>query len=635
MIGAQLLCFTCTSGMRRALWTRASVRHRGSTRGLSTYSDTNRSATDLGGDAEAMRTARPSQHVSDSAAQAERLYTVIREPESVVDVRAWLGPARGHGEFEVPMERAARQQLALLSQLSRRRVEQGSSTISAALPQWMKASSNMPAYRSLRPFASASADRDILSHPIAVMPDVHVGNGTTVGTVIPTYRALIPSCVGVDIGCGMLALKTSLRNADLSGGSTPAGSNGRDRLLANLRMAIEIAVPHGRTHSGAEGNDAGGWRSQVPQDVADIWKGELDRRFQGITAKYPTIARSNNVNHLGTLGTGNHFIEICVEEPLTDTGLDAEGNLTGSSELQALHPSVFGYLSQTGHGAVGLSVANELIAEHAEQQRALARERGGSVWIMLHSGSRGVGGKIGSTFIDVARRDMGTYYGDLPNGELAYLREGDTPVGAEGSYFSDYCEALSWAQDYARWNRELMAARVVAALRSTMGIPKDFVTEAKAVNCHHNYVERMNVLTGQILPGLSGSRHGIEGTSHIDDPNVVYITRKGATSAQRGELAIIPGSMGARSFIVQGKGNLDSYCSCSHGAGRRYSRGEARRRYTIDDHEAATEGIACRKDSDVIDETPMAYKDVDTVIRAQRDLVDVVCVLRQVLCVKG
>jgi tRNA-splicing ligase RtcB len=362
---------------------------------------------------------------------------------------------------------------------------------------------------------------------VALMPDVHMGIGATVGSVIATRGAVIPAAVGVDIGCGMIALKTNLRANELPDS------------LSRVRSAIEAAVPHGRTDNGGA-NDRGAWR-HVPDQVATLW-GSLEPRFRRIVEKHPKIGQSNHVRHLGTLGGGNHFIEVCLDES-------------------------------------------------------------GAVWIMLHSGSRGVGGRIGSYFIELAKEDMRALLVDLPDMDLAYLSEGT-------DYFADYVEALGWAQDFALQNRALMMRATISALERTLR--RKLEAAEVAVNCHHNYVSREHHLGADVL-----------------------VTRKGAVSAREGELGIIPGSMGARSYIVRGKGNPDSFHSCSHGAGRVMSRREAKRRFSLQDHELATRGIECRKDADVLDETPAAYKDVDAVIRAQSDLIDVVHVLNQVVCVKG
>jgi tRNA-splicing ligase RtcB (3'-phosphate/5'-hydroxy nucleic acid ligase) len=361
---------------------------------------------------------------------------------------------------------------------------------------------------------------------VAVMPDVHSGIGATVGSVIATKGAIIPAAVGVDIGCGMMAVRTTLRAADLP-----------DDLRA-LRDAIEALVPHGRTDNGGP-NDRGAWHD-VPDDVAAAWS-ELDADYAALVTKFPKLGRGTALNHLGTLGTGNHFIEVCLDEA------DA-------------------------------------------------------VWFMLHSGSRGVGNRIGSFFIELAKRDMRTWMVNLPDEDLAYLPEGT-------EHFGDYCRAVGWAQRFAAKNRELMMGAVVRAARGALPA---FEVGDVAVNCHHNYVAR----------------------EHHYGQNVL-VTRKGAVRAQDGDLGIIPGSMGAKSFIVRGKGKREAFCSCSHGAGRKMSRTAAKKAFTVKDHEEATQGIECRKDEGVIDETPAAYKSIDDVMNAQRELVDVVHTLRQIVCVKG
>jgi tRNA-splicing ligase RtcB (3'-phosphate/5'-hydroxy nucleic acid ligase) len=363
---------------------------------------------------------------------------------------------------------------------------------------------------------------------VAVMPDVHAGIGATVGSVVPTFGAIVPAAVGVDIGCGMIAARTSLTANDLP-----------DHLLG-FRTAIEKAVPHGRTDNGGRG-DRGAWHN-VPGAVNDAWR-SLDQGYAEIVAKHPRIGRGVERSHLGTLGTGNHFIEVCLDES-------------------------------------------------------------DRVWFMLHSGSRGVGNRIGSYFIEKAREEMKRWFVHLPDENLAYLPEGT-------EHFADYVHAVSWAQEFARTNRELMMRAVVAAVRATGEVP-EFEASVEAVNCHHNYVER----------------------EHHYGKNV-WVTRKGAVRAREGELGIIPGSMGARSYIVKGRGNAESFHSCSHGAGRVMSRTKARQVFTLEEHEKATAGIECRKDAEVIDETPGAYKNIDAVMHAQRDLVDVVYTLRQVVCVKG
>lgn len=362
---------------------------------------------------------------------------------------------------------------------------------------------------------------------LAVMPDVHLGKGSTIGSVIPTVGAIIPAAVGVDIGCGMIAARTSLTASDLPDN------------LAGLRSAIERAVPHGRSVSRG-GRDKGAWED-VPELADHTWSA-LAGRFKVITDKYPRLEKTNNRKHLGTLGTGNHFIEVCLDEA----------------------------------------------------QR---------VWFMLHSGSRGVGNAIGNLFIELAQADMRQHIANLPDRDLAYFEEGS-------EHFDDYVEAVSWAQDFAKQNRAMMMHAVIAAARQV--ITKPFEANLEAVNCHHNYVQKEQHFGQEVL-----------------------VTRKGAVSAQKGQLGIIPGSMGARSFIVRGLGNEEAFCSCSHGAGRTMSRTKAKKLFTVEDQIRATAHVECRKDEDVIDEIPMAYKDIDAVMHAQRELVEVVHTLRQVVCVKG
>ena len=364
---------------------------------------------------------------------------------------------------------------------------------------------------------------------IAVMPDCHWGMGATVGSVIATKGAIIPAAVGVDIGCGMAAQRTSLMASDLP-----------DNLHA-LRSAIEARIPHGRTNNGAAG-DRGAWGEVSSENMVQLASHMESLKF--IVQKHKKLERAalRFPVHAGTLGTGNHFVEIC---------LDTE-------------------------------------------QR---------VWIMLHSGSRGIGNAIGSYFIEKAKEDMQRWFINLPDKDLAYIPEGS-------AYFNDYFEAVSWAQGFAKINRKLMMDAAVKALYEA--VPKNFICDSEAVNCHHNYV--------------SQERH------YGED---VLVTRKGAVDAHAGVMGIIPGSMGAKSFIVRGKGNREAFCSCSHGAGRSMSRTEAKKRFTLADHALATAGVECRKDEDVIDETPAAYKDIDAVMAAQADLVEVVHTLKQIVCVKG
>ena len=362
---------------------------------------------------------------------------------------------------------------------------------------------------------------------VAAMPDVHVGIGATVGSVIPTKGAVSPAAVGVDIGCGMMAARTSLMAHDLPDN------------LEGIRSAIEQAVPHGRS-VGRGQRDHGSWGAPPPA-IVEAWA-TLAVRFERICDKHPRLKNTNNLTHLGTLGTGNHFIELC---------LDTEAR----------------------------------------------------VWVMLHSGSRGVGNAIGTFFIELAKQDMRKWHINLPDEDLAYFPEGT-------DHFDDYVEAVGWAQDFAALNRRMMMANVIAALRGQ--ITKPFEAELEAVNCHHNYVTRENHFGENVL-----------------------ITRKGAVRAAKGVLGIIPGSMGAKSFIVRGLGNAESFHSCSHGAGRVMSRNEAKRQISLADHIADTEGVECRKDAGVIDETPRAYKPIEAVMAAQADLVEIVHTLKQVVCVKG
>lgn len=363
---------------------------------------------------------------------------------------------------------------------------------------------------------------------VAILPDVHFGAGATVGSVLPFKGAVIPAAVGVDIGCGMQAWRTSLTASDLPDS------------LAALRSRIEHAVPHGGP--GVHGSWKEQGRAGIPNSIMTAWiERGLEKRFKALTDKYPKLEDASSLVQLGTLGGGNHFIEVCLDE----------------------------------------------------DQR---------VWVMLHSGSRGIGNAIGRMFIEKAKEMLVKRGVKVLDKDLAWLEEGEPE-------FNDYIEGVSWAQDFARVNRDMMMLRVMAAMRELL---PPFKTDKGAVNCHHNFVQKEH---------------------HFGED--VYLTRKGAVSAREGELGIIPGSMGAKSFIVRGKGNADSFCSCSHGAGRSMSRGEAKRTFTVEDQERTTAGVECRKDAGVIDEIPLAYKDIDAVMAAQADLVDIVHTLKQVLCVKG
>jgi tRNA-splicing ligase RtcB len=362
----------------------------------------------------------------------------------------------------------------------------------------------------------------IVHHHVAAMPDVHLGIGATVGSVIPTKRAIIPAAVGVDIGCGMMATRLSLTGNDLD-----------ETSLKKVFAQISRDVPVGfGQHSDRDART----------EAAKAFKRNLSK----ILEKHPGIGKRVGKNtrwthQLGTLGGGNHFIEVCLDE--------------------------------------------------ADR-----------VWVMLHSGSRGIGNAIGSYFIELAKRDCERHQMALPDRDLAYFPEG-------ARHFDDYVEAVGWAQDYARANREEMMDLVLEAMRRHL--PSFGVTE-EAVNCHHNYVER---------------------ETHYGEP--VWVTRKGAIRARAGELGIIPGSMGVRSYIVRGKGSAESFQSCAHGAGRLMSRNAAQKKFSTKDLAEQTEGVICRKDKGVIDEIPGAYKNIDEVMANQSDLVDVVHTLKQVICVKG
>lgn len=398
-------------------------------------------------------------------------FEVLKSEDSKVPVKAWVNG--------VPFEDAAQQQLMNMSKMS-----------------------------------------FVFSH-IAVMPDVHKGIGATVGSVVATKKAIIPAAVGVDIGCGMCAVQTTLRAEDLGN-------------LPTIRSKIERYVPCGEGKRGA-------WHD-LPNEVQAAWMG-LESKYRTLIDLHPKISHKQPANQLGSLGGGNHFIEVCLDQD-------------------------------------------------------------NKVWIMLHSGSRGAGNNIGRYFTELAKKDMQIYMINLPDVDLAYLPEGT-------KHFTDYVTAVSWAQDYAKTNRELMLNATIAALKASGQVPSFDITNT-VINCHHNYIEK----------------------EHHFNENV-WVTRKGAVRARENDWGIIPGSMGTKSYIVRGKGEPESFMSCSHGAGRKMSRTKARETFTLKDHEKATEGVECRKDRDVIDETPGAYKDIDQVMNAQKDLVEVMYTLKQVLCVKG
>lgn len=368
---------------------------------------------------------------------------------------------------------------------------------------------------------------------VAAMPDVHLGKGATIGSVVATKGAIIPAAVGVDIGCGMNAVRLSLTATDLPD------------TLTNVRGEIERMVPvgheyHTRQRMGMK------WHNKTDKLLNNMNQ-QLEPGFRQIINKHPTIGKMGRdledrvYRQIGTLGGGNHFIELCLDE-------------------------------------------ND------------------DVWVMLHSGSRNPGNCIGRYFIDIAKKEMERHFIHLPDKDLAYLVDGS-------SYYDDYIEAVGWAQDYAYRNRQAMMELVIMALGRKL---PPFTVTKEAINCHHNYVSMENHFGAN-----------------------VHVTRKGAVRARVGDYGIIPGSMGAKSFIVRGLGNKDSFQSCSHGAGRMLSRSAAKKQFTVEDHEKATAGVECRKDAGVIDETPGAYKDIDAVMAAQSDLVEIVHTLKQVVCVKG
>jgi tRNA-splicing ligase RtcB len=350
---------------------------------------------------------------------------------------------------------------------------------------------------------------------VAVMPDVHAGKGSTIGTVIATKGAIIPSCVGVDIGCGMCAVKL------------PVKIDSFDKLV-QLRASIERSVPVGHNSN----------RNTTER---------VDKTIDSLG--FPTVIPSSMVkiaSQVGTLGGGNHFIEIC-------------------------------------------------------------QDQNNDAWVMLHSGSRNIGKVLADIHINGAKDLMKKYFIDLADKDLAYLVQ-NTPE------FESYIHDLHWAQNYAKANRNEMMLRVLKDIsyhlyKEDRGA--DSLTSLR-VDCHHNYTQM----------------------EHHFGENV-WITRKGAVSAKAGELGIIPGSMGAKSFIVEGLGNPESFHSCSHGAGRAMSRTKAKSLFTKEDLAKQTEGVECRKDADAVDEIPSAYKNIDEVMANQADLVKPLYTLKQILCVKG
>lgn len=377
--------------------------------------------------------------------------------------------------------------------------------------------------------AKLCADMPFIFKHIALMPDVHAGMGSTVGSVIPTLGAVMPSTVGVDIGCGMQALRIKgLVRSDVVGRE--------DELLS----ALGRNIPNGRTDNGQE-NDIGRWQ-RTPDNVLHEWN-KLEWRYNTLIEKYPNLHRGNKATHihLGTLGTGNHFCELTEDES-------------------------------------------------------------GQVWVLLHSGSRGVGARIGNDFMRLAKDVNKKWFIDLPHQDLAYFPQGTNE-------FDDYLEAVHLAQDYAYASRSIMVNNAVRSVSEVIG---ENVESEFRFDCHHNYVDMENHMGKNIL-----------------------VTRKGAVRAREKDWGIIPGSMGAKSFIVKGLGNRESFTSCSHGAGRRMSRIAAKKKFTLDDHIRDTEGVTCLKGEEVLDETPKAYKDIDAVMAAQTDLVEIQHTLKQFVCLKG
>ena len=374
---------------------------------------------------------------------------------------------------------------------------------------------------------SRVADLPFIYKHIAIMPDVHAGIGATIGSVIPTVGAVVPSAVGVDIGCGMAAVKTNIQATSLS-----------DEQPALLRKVIEKAVPHGRTNNGGEG-DRGAW-GDIPEDVHDIWDEQLDDGYVEIIKLYSKARGYNSINHLGTLGTGNHFIELSTDED-------------------------------------------------------------GFMWVLLHSGSRGPGNRFGSFFIKLAKDVCARWFITTPDPNLAYFPQGSDE-------FIVYMKATNWAQHFAKLNREIMMERTLTAIESVLGT----LAVDDAIDCHHNYVAQEN---------------------HFG--RNVFVTRKGAIRARTDDIGIIPGSMGALSYIVRGLGNVASFCSAPHGAGRRMSRTAARNTITLEQHRDALEGVECDKSEQTLDEAVGAYKDIADVMKSAESLVVPVHQLKQFVCIKG
>jgi tRNA-splicing ligase RtcB len=401
------------------------------------------------------------------------------------------------------------------------------------IKMWTKGLEDAPEPKALRQITNI-ANMPFIHKHVAVVPDYHLGKGATIGTVIATKGAVIPAAVGVDIGCGLNAIKTDLNAKDLPDD------------LHRLRSMIEAAIPHGRTNHGQRG-DRGAW-GVTPKEVQYQWDTHLAEGYARIIERHPNINKKrgleaqNTHQHLMSLGGGNHFLELCLDE-------------------------------------------NE------------------SVWITVHSGSRGIGNRIGTAFIEKAKEEMAKYFIELADPDLSYLVK-------QSSLYDDYVFAVSWAQKFAHINRNLMLDAMLKQLALFVGKP--LIAQQQVISCHHNYINMENHFGQNVL-----------------------VTRKGAVSAQEGEWGIIPGSMGTSTFIVKGKGNPESFCSCSHGAGRRLARGEAFRTITLEQHAKAMEGIECRLDAEILDESPACYKDINKVMAAQESLVDIVHTLRQIVNVKG
>lgn len=356
-------------------------------------------------------------------------------------------------------------------------------------------------------------------HPkgLALMADVHVGIDVCVGSVLPTLGALVPSAVGTDIGCGMLAVKLSIKDSQLPDD------------LKKLRIEIEKRIPVG----------SGGVHKAIPASVNSVWS-KLAGEYATICDYDKSLAHQSPLKHFGTLGSGNHFLEVSVDED-------------------------------------------------------------GYVWLVVHSGSRGIGSRIGQYFIDYAARRVDA--NGCKIGGLGWLPDDDPK-------FNQYVKSVEFGQRVAAENRNIMLKEALDALISVTGVQVNVISEA--INCHHNYIARE--------------------THYGED---MWITRKGAIRAAKDQLGIIPSSMGGVTHIVKGLGSEQSYCSCSHGAGRVLSRSAAKNMFTVEDLRRATEGVECRKGREMVDETPQAYKPIKEVMRWQQGLVESVHKLKAVVCVKG